>query len=202
MPTNPVEPDGDGQLALNSAKAFFVLAGSFFKEIEADIESGSPRLQKSSGKLVAASTNLAFAVELYLKGFAIKTVGRAKRGHSLIDLFEALPTDVKQSIENRYNYRVKHDRRQKFTRLEFSVSPNQFTRDENQKATTATPVEDVRSLLKLEQGAFQNWRYFYEKASPSGPATLVIRFHLMAVLVNSLQDLLVSAPLTPSARNT
>jgi HEPN domain-containing protein len=182
---------GDADLALFAANAFFGLAGTFFNNLPEEIGAQSAYLQTRKGKLIAATTNLSFAVELFLKGTAIKAVGRAKSGHKLIDLFMDLPPDVRESIEDCYRYRTKHDSGQKFPVVELAVSPyNREMSDDERRAgaLNSAAQQDVRSLLKAEQDAFQIWRYFYEQAPPKRPIYVTVNYHRMGVLVNSIQD--------------
>lgn len=190
----PKTHSGDANLAINAAKSFFSLAGTFFQAIPAEPVAKMAYLKEHKGMLIAATTNLAFSVELFLKAVAIKTRGRAKDGHKLIDRFKDLPADVQASIERCYRYRIQHDAHQKFDVIEFGVSP--ADREPAEAERTARRLNhaagvDVCSLLEAENDAFQIWRYFHEQAQNNDPVCVRVHWYRMGVLVHAIQDQLI-----------
>ena len=186
----PKAHGGDGNLAISTAHSFFALAGTFFETIPDDLNARAKFLIEHRGMLIAATTNLVFAVELLLKGVALKTLGRAYEGHRLIERFDELPLDVRESIESCYRYRIDQDAGQKFPAVELGVSPVEVDSSVMARAhrLNRPAGEDVRSLLESEKDAFQLWRYFYEQADPRRPVCATIHWYRLGVLVNAIQD--------------
>lgn len=181
----------DALLAINAAKSFFALAGTFFSILPSDRDAQSKYIAEHKGMLIAATTNLVFSVELYFKALSIATQGSAKHGHNLLELYQELPSDIQDSIDQCYRYRSKHDVEQRFSEIEFCVSPyNREPSEEEKKACrlNRSAGDDVCSLLEAEKDAFQIWRYLHEKPLPEGPICVTIHYHRMGVLVNAIQD--------------
>jgi hypothetical protein len=179
-------------LALNAAKSFFGLAGIFFEELLDDKADPHELLKDNKGRLIAASVNLAFAVELYLKASALTTTGRAKKTHDLVKLFRDLPKDVADSIERCYRYRIEHkaEKRDPLVELWISTTEEDIPPGEQDKyRLNRLGGEDVVSLLIAERKAFETWRYvFGEKLTQNRPMCIQFHYFRMAVLVNAIQD--------------
>jgi HEPN domain len=185
------EPPRNATLAINAAKSFHGLAGIFFEQL---IKSDAPEtlLTEHKGSLVAASTNLAFAVELYLKATAIATAGRAKKTHDLVKLFRDLPKDVSDSIERCYRYRFANraDRRDLLVEFWIAIAEEEIPVSERDRyRVNKLGGEDVTSLLMTERKAFETWRYVFGVRLDEGrPMCIQFHYFRMLFLINAIQD--------------
>jgi hypothetical protein len=113
----------------NQARSFAATSAYLF---ERDL-SKAPRNGASVAPFVV---NSAFAIELYLK-----TLGRLHkielRGHDLLKLFNALPSEAHKAIE------------QNFSKGDWQCG--------------ISTLAEFRRALKEMRGAFEEWRYLYEK---------------------------------------
>ena len=180
----------DALLAINAAKSFFNLAGSFFGQLPSNPREWAEFISSRKGPLIAATANLAFLIELYLKATAKITLGHAPHGHNLLKLFDELPEDIRQSIDGCYRYRCSC-LKSKLLAIEFTITTTPIEPTAEQKRPwriNSVAGDDVRSLLEAEQDAFQIWRYLYEAHAPDKPFCVVIHHARMAVLKDAIED--------------
>jgi hypothetical protein len=187
---------GDPNLAIHAAKHFFELAGKFFGCLPVDNVALDSffKQPENIGALITATTNLTFSIELYLKGIAMKTNSRAIASHDLANLFNDLPKDIRDLIQQRYQHRFVHRKRSNFRVIDFIISThNQPPPETNKMARILSggDEEDVCKLLAVEKNAFQKWRYIYEQAPPAGWVAVTVHYCHLCILVNSIQDLFI-----------
>jgi len=182
---------GDPQLAVKLAASYFRIAGAYFKEVPNDPIARDAFLSKDMAMLVAAATNLALAVELYLKAVALLIGGEAVGGHDLDDCFTPLPDDVKASIESCYLFRIAHDIDKKYpcVMIGFAARTSEPSHAEKD-AITGDPVVpvSVQSLLHAHRAVFKEWRYFHEVPTKVPEGVRTIHWYRLGVLVNAIQD--------------
>ena len=94
----------DAKAAYVTADAFFGNAGGFFSKFEPEKMTvfTAPEL----GRLVAATTNLSLAIELYFKCMLIVSKPEVPQIHDLGQLFDALPKTLQESVEAEYKSRT------------------------------------------------------------------------------------------------
>jgi hypothetical protein len=93
----------DAQSALVCAEAFQKLAEELIPRIWTVKEGSYHVTPTQMGDVVACATNLAFAVELYLKGLLTQLDSPVPRTHDLRVLYDALPQPVRTLIESIYD---------------------------------------------------------------------------------------------------
>jgi len=154
-------------IALRCADSFRAVAESFIHGTLTNLPKGSveaygPRL----GDIAACATNLAFALEIYLKCLRIQ-VGLPPRaegkGHDLWELYKELPSQVRTAIEERYE----SGRTRPFpTHASFTYvlqrSPVPPIWDEGNEKSMALP-----DVLKRSKDTFVSWRYVFEIQQPN-----------------------------------
>jgi HEPN domain-containing protein len=181
----------DPTLAINAAKSFFGLAGTFFQNVPTDPQQHQQYLSHRLGGVISATTNLAFAIELYLKAVAILALGEAKSGHDLRKRFEDLPADVRSSIEDCYRFRISHDVHQRFLAIVVGYMKRDRppTEDEKEAIAKLSHVgSGVVDLLEAHRDSFQAWRYLHEAADKNNLGCISVHWYRLGVLVNALQD--------------
>ena len=116
-------------VAFTQARSFAATSASLF---ERDLS----KLPRNGASVAPFVVNSAFAIELYLKALG-RLDGIELRGHDLLELFDALPSQTHAAIE------------QNFSKARW-------------RCGIATLAE-FRQALKEMRRAFEEWRYLYEK---------------------------------------
>jgi hypothetical protein len=174
----------------NTAMAFFATAGEFLKELpEGSQESWFTAARRA--KLEVAVTNLALSIELLLKSLLLYTGHLPKkRTHDLLDLFELLPLEIRESIEREYKERNGESPHGRATTLELLFHPTDTIPADQQAAALRGKLNlgtSLRDVLRSERNAFVIWRYLSEQAQ-AGEITLVrVQYGRLGVIANSIQ---------------
>ncbi len=182
-------------MAIHAAVHFYDLAVPFIKELPDNPEKRDDFLNqpRNIGRLIAVATNLSFAIELLLKGLAIKTKGKAINKHQLIELFNDIPKWVQDEIDARYRYRFARRNMATFHPISIVVSKDPLLPGDLRKKMhilTGTDEEDVRKLLRRERDAFQTWRYVYEEIPATDCTAVTVHLWHLAFLVKAINDVL------------
>src|SRR6266487_1480225 len=94
---------GDALIVLQSADAFRRAARSFCEQVaRLPTDEAMAEARKDIGAMIAAATNLAFAIELYMKALRIIYGLGPKWTHHLGKLYADLPSRLRHSIEVAY----------------------------------------------------------------------------------------------------
>jgi len=155
------------QAALMCGEAFQKLAEEFIPRIGA-ITPGSHRAMSDElGGLVACATNLAFALELYLKGLLTQLDLPFPATHDLRHLYEGIPRSVREVIEGVYDTALPDEVRRLGRRVSITVAkgPLEEPRWDDYRVSLALP-----DVLARSRDLFQSWRYVFEFSEPEhGP---------------------------------
>ena len=174
--------------AFQTANACFGLAGSIFSRVPDDLSEAAKFTYDNLGEIFAAATNLALAIELYLKSLAIATESPVLRTHNLLELFDALPPVLRESIELRFRVRMECvNKQERAAALELVI-----TSTPTPPVMKSVPILDpnpldLRGVLNAEKDAFRTWRYMHE-AGPKIPAYFSLEYGRLGVIANTLQD--------------
>ncbi len=115
------------------------------------------------GDVAAAATNLAFAIELYIKGILIASriePPAGRDGHNLGKLYAALPQHFKDVIERSYEETRKNDWNGRYPSITVAMRPepaNLPKWDDNLSQSLG-----LGPLLDRSSDIFSSWRYIYE----------------------------------------
>ena len=121
-------------------------------------------MPKEVGDLVACATNLAFAIELYLKGLLTHLDLPITQNHDLRNLYDQLPQAVRAIIEEVYDSFWPKQFRKLGRRTSFTLAKGPREEplwDDYTKTSPALP-----DLLARSRDSFQSWRYVFEYAQP------------------------------------
>lgn len=141
---------------------------------------------KGFQRIAPAAMNFTFAVELLLKGLHSLTTRMNLKTHKLWDLYEQLPSDIKQRIEDKYNI-YKSLKFDDLTAIRTVVTPNNEKGNE-EKTNNTNIISDLRDLLLIHNNAFEDWRYLYE-VQPNG-YMYEYNFKLMNAFIKSLGEVI------------
>jgi len=119
------------------------------------------------GDVVAAATNLAFAIELYIK--VILTLSKipvplGREGHDLGKLYAAMPEHFRSVIGRSYEERRKKDWKGRYPSI--TVSIGQVSAGIPKWNDGCSESLDLEALLNRSSNIFTSWRYIYEFKKP------------------------------------
>lgn len=153
-------------IALACADSFLRAAQSFIdpERIQKALPEGrfgSAEHGHALGDLAVCATNLAFAIEIYLKCLRVQ-VGLPVRaqgsGHDLWKLYEDLPIHTKKEIEERYERGRTHPNS--------TYASIAFSHSRNPKPPVWSDLTDksmnIAEVLKRSKDVFVSWRYVFE----------------------------------------
>lgn len=155
----------DSQAALACAEAFQRLAEEFIPRITAIEERSVQAMSHEIADVVASATNLAFALELYMKALLTQLDMPVPQVHDLRLLYDAIPQPVRTLIESTYDIALPRDLRQLHGHGIFTlaVGPLEPPRWDDRKVSLALP-----DVLARSKDLFQSWRYVFETSVPEG----------------------------------
>jgi hypothetical protein len=132
-----------------------------------ELKEGSSAITMSDefGDLVVCATNLAFALELYLKALLTQHDLPVAQNHDLRALYDGLPQTVRELIESVYNKALKDEvgRMEARTSILIAWGPSERPLFQDSKEWPALP-----DVLARSKDLFQSWRYAFEFSPPDG----------------------------------
>jgi hypothetical protein len=164
------QPKHDRDAAVSCAEAFLRLAEPVVIRIGKDVPESTTQSRPflpSMGDVAAAATNLAFAIELYIKGILIASriePPTGRDGHNLGKLYAALPPHFKDVIERSYEETRKNDWNGRYPSIIVAMRPepaNLPKWDDNRSQSLG-----LGPLLDRSSDIFSSWRYIYEFKNP------------------------------------
>lgn len=154
--------------ALACAEAYLRLAEpAVISAMELEESTRAQQFTAGLGDVVAGATNLAFAIELYMKAILVVSkidMPRGREGHNLGRLYALMPQHFRTVIESAYAETRKSDWSGRYPSMTLSVRP----------VTTGVPKWDdnrnesidLHALLNRSSDIFTSWRYIYEFKRP------------------------------------
>ena len=155
--------DRDTSAALVCAEAFQRLAEPFLASIAEDVKEGTQSPSRNIGDLVAVASNLAFAVELYIKTLLAQLQHDVPRGHDLGKLYVAIPEHVREEIEKSYDATWRTHWYGKRASITIAKGPADQPIWEDYRNRS----KDLGALLTRSGDVFSSWRYIYEFTEPN-----------------------------------
>ena len=148
--------------ALVCGEAFQRLAEELIPRIGAVEEGSAVAMSNEMGDVVACATNLAFAVELYLKALLTQLGLPAPRTHDLRKLYDGIPQNVRAIVESVYDDWLPVEWAGRRSCVSFSFGPPGTPKwDDFTKVSKKLP-----DLLERSRDIFQSWRYVFEITQP------------------------------------
>jgi hypothetical protein len=161
-------PERDLETAIACAEAYLRLAEPAVLRIRDVAESTQPHPFSSNlGDVVAAATNLAFAIELYIKTILLVSkvdVPLGREGHNLGKLHAAMPQHFKGVIGRSYEETRKKDWHGKYPSVTLSI--RQISAGLPKWDDNGSDSLDLQALLDRSSDIFTRWRYIYEFKKP------------------------------------
>ena len=172
-------------MAFRAGTGFQALANTFFSRMPDTQPQRNQFILENLGEFVAAVTNLAFAVELFLKAALLVNGHVMQRGtHDLECLHDKLPPQRQQELEKTFQAllnRQKPINREAYE-LGITVAPSPPSNGPERKRPTT-----LRETLTAEKDAFPEWRYIFQHDVRSGQALFQSEFQLLAIAAHTLR---------------
>jgi hypothetical protein len=153
----------DTRTALRAADAFRNLSEGFLREIGPVKDTAAIRAANNIGGLIASATNLALALELYLKALRIAMFLPVPATHELWSLYKKLPRGIKERIQTRYDLlnQTAGDEVSSFN-LAMWVGSTPPPGPPPRPPNNSEVDRSLKSVLLRSSNAFETWRYLHE----------------------------------------
>lgn len=158
--------------SLDCAEAFQRAAEPFLARIAEDVKGGGTQPPSRIGDLVVAASNLAFAVEFYIKTLLAQLQHDVPRGHNLGKLYGAIPQPVRYEIENSYYAIWMRDWYGRHAGITIAKGPEDAPKWNDYRVRS----KDLGELLTIMGDVFSSWRYVYEFTEPNQSSYQLHRF--------------------------
>jgi len=139
------------------------------------------------GEMIATATNLAFAVELYMKALRIIYEQGPKRTHDLGKLYADLPLRLWRSIETAYEAAPKPDVTRYATSLGISITHKDASPEERATIPRGEADESICAVLERSSNVFENFRYLYDQGEPGRVTRLPFEYYYLGVAADALR---------------
>lgn len=156
----------DFRFATSVANAYFGLARPLLDRLAARLEEGA-HAAADTATVFSIATNIALALELYLKAIRIGLKMTSPDTHNLWALYKSLPNEVKTRLEAEYDARVAERLPTQLFDLNICIQrggkpsdPIEFPKHEERSKL-------LPALIKRSAFMFVAWRYVYESVPPT-----------------------------------
>ncbi len=187
--TEPKYQPGDAAMVLRSADAFRAFSRPFCERVASlgrkeAIEEG----RRSMGEMIASASNLAFAVELYMKALRIVHGQGPRWTHNLAKLYSEFPKELQESIEAAYAAAPKPNVLEHVIDLGISITHKDASEEDRIPKPLGPNDQSVRAVLERSSDAFEVWRYLYDQGEPGKVKRLPYEFHYLGVAADALRE--------------
>ncbi len=186
--TPPKHQPGDAGIVLQSADAFRTAARPFCERVtQLPTQEAMAEARKAMGTMIAAATNLAFAVELYMKALRIIYGLGPKRIHDLGQLYADFSSPLRRSIEATYEAVPKPDVTRYATSLGISITHKDAPLEERTAIPRGEPDESMRAVLERSSNVFETFRYLYDEGEQGRVTRRPFEYHYLGVAADALR---------------
>ena len=178
----------DAEIVLLSADAFRACSRPFIDRVllhGLDVKAALQEGTDDKGGMIASAVNLAFAVELYLKGLRIIHKVPTRITHELDRLYLDLPADLRRTIEEEYG-RVVVAQDQPLS-LGLSISPKGTTLAQRMDLPPPPTDHTLVAVLQRSRDVFEVWRYLYEQGAPGTVTRRAYEFYFLGIAADVLR---------------
>jgi hypothetical protein len=148
------------------------------------------------GPMIASATNLAFAIELYMKALRILNKLGPMRTHDLATLYANLPTELRRAIKATYDVAQKKlDPSQPARALTVAISHKDAPQDDKDalqdhrfRAPTSMYDASLPAVLERSRVLFEEWRYLYEQGEHGKVKRLYYEYQWLEAVADALRQ--------------
>lgn len=156
----------DFRFATSIGNSYFALARPLLDRMATGLNEG-PRAAIDSGTVFSTATNVALALELYLKAIRIGLKLSVQDTHNLWALYKSLPVDVKATLEGAYDEKLAAKAPTEIFELEICIQRGGEPSDSFEFPRHEQRSNDLPNLMKRSASMFVAWRYVYESVPPN-----------------------------------
>lgn len=179
---------GDAGIVRESADAFRTAARPFCAQMaRLPREEAMAEARKQKGTMIAAATNLAFAVELYMKALRIVYGLGPRRIHDLGTLYADLPSRLRRSIEAAYEAAPKPNVTRYATSLGISITHKDASLQERATIPPGESDESIRAVLERSSNVFEAFRYLHDEGQPGRVTRRLFEYHYLGAAADALR---------------
>jgi len=180
----------DYRMVALQAQAFVAFAKPTIDSLRTTNEEAARRAVAELPVVACAATLLALGLELHLKAIHIGGKREPPATHSLLRLFESLPSAEKHDIDARYAAKVGAVDPEHALSLVIQIrEATDPQKDWPEDQEFVAPDYSVRALLTRSANAFVAWRYFYESVPDNKRISEKVLDHVpMFLFWESLDD--------------
>ena len=182
----------DPRLAMLTADAFARNSKLFTDSLPKDMHQSANVAAQNLGGLFASATNLALAVELYLKSLMILLRMDIPNTHELWAIFKRLPPKLRSEIEIEFDSSFDSVPGQPVGLLLDVWAGGEPKALLPEILTPAKGKYDIKSVLKRGNNAFVTWRYIYEMGEEGRHVFIEYEYGRLGVLCEILHRIIES----------
>lgn len=159
----------------------------FIKSVPPDRAEAARYAAENIGDMSAASVNLAFTIEIYLKALIAATGNSFPNEHSLLILFDQLQKDIQEKIKSEFDVATGNQQKSDTATAALLV---EVTRQSSGRGTAQLKAypKGIRALLQRNARNFLAWRYLFSSETKEG-SPLSFEFHNLVVVATILRRL-------------
>lgn len=156
----------DFRFATSIGNSYYALALPLLDRLAAGLHEG-PHAAVDSGTVFSTATNLALALELYLKAIRIGLKLSLPDTHNLWALYKSLPVAAKVSLEAAYDEKMAAKAPTEIFELQICIQRGGKPSDSFEFPKREQRSNSLPNLMKRSASMFVAWRYVYESVPPN-----------------------------------
>jgi hypothetical protein len=179
----------DIRTAIVAGDAFIAHSEAFTRElIGKDSNFSASLVAHHLGFAIAAATELALGLELYIKALRTLAGLSIPQKHHLFALYKDLPETMRNQIEAQYEKTRPPIAIGKSATIMVTIAHGS-ARQEQYESPKSIPVPDnsLKAVLKRSSDVFQTWRYLHEGGRDNEVVTYVFEFELLNTAAKSIR---------------
>jgi len=166
-------------LSIISGDSHMKIANNFLQSIPIDMNEVAKNAMENSGNFSACATNLALAIELYLKAFLITHQIEPEKIHDLKKLYDALPKNAQKLILSTYKS-YKPNPQNPFGKL----SSIELLASEKESRIKDKGME---SVLARSKDNFVEFRYIFDTLDRSNTNSILFEYGSLWCIARSIR---------------
>jgi hypothetical protein len=152
-----------------------------------ELQTAHNHAAENMGELIASATNVALAIELYLKALLLRSGQAAPMTHELPSLFAKLPSSVQLKVEQVYERLQATAKKGAAAAFAVHVAGKNSPRPRFGQGAQ-TQDNTLKGVLQRAASAFVTWRYLFAHAPTESGAPLTYEFLRLSLAAQALRE--------------
>jgi HEPN domain-containing protein len=179
-----IEPAvADVGIALLTGDSFFQHSQRFVAYLAAYPGRADEAAVRDIGGMVTSATNVALAIEIYLKALILSSGRAAPQTHELPTLWSLVPQSIQDSVDRAY-LQLLNEKSPDAVSLELLVTRSPDRRPQGTRPPQSNQLKDV---LARNTSAFRAWRYLFADPEKSAGMPLEYEFLCLSYIARALR---------------